>query len=120
MGRFHLSFIWREVGGSLILKSYPAMSNKGGPAEPPSSDLVGAGQGGMEARALLLWYFQRSLLGVTGRLGPSVSCSTAVRADRLVTRPLPAHRAQNQWVFLWGVDKSWTGTSGGGGSGLWP
>lgn len=77
----------------------------------------------MEAGALLLQNFQWSLLGVIGLLGPRLSCSTTVRTDRIGTRPflgpLPTHRAKNQSVFLWGVDKSWTGTSGGG-SGLWP
>lgn len=54
----------------------------------------------MEAGALLLQNFQWSLLGVTGLLGPRLSCSTTVRTDRIGTRPflgpLPTHRAKNQ------------------------
>lgn len=95
-------------------------TTKEGPVEPPSRDLVVVGQGAMEAVALLLQYFQWFFLEVTGLLGHISSCSTTVWKDKLVTRPLPIHRIKTQWVFLWGVDKRWSWTSGGDYSGLWP
>lgn len=50
---------------------------------------------------------------------PRAPCATVVGANRIVIRPLPSHRAKSQWVFLWGVDKSWTRTNRGS-AGLWP
>lgn len=120
MGRFGIhecvSFIWWEVGGSLILKNQPARINKRGPVEPTSGDSDGVCWGRMEKgfccspSTFSAFFF----LGINGLLDSSSSCCTTVLADRLATRSFHINRTKNQWIFFWRVGKSWSWTSGGG------